>query len=1423
MQTMKRRILSMVLCLVMLVGMIPTAAFATETEETTHTCTWTYTPTEDGTQHTALCEGCGESHVEDHDMADGRCALCDWAPAEEPTIPASEESLPEDTTAPQETVAGETTLPTETTVVTEPVEATEATQATEPTETTDSTEPVCPHENTQEAAEVPATCEAPGKAAGTICADCGAYVTGGEDLPQLTHSFENGVCTLCQFACTHPETEVREETEEHAAGTYCLVCGMMLPESDSDLPYGFLGMPQGYTLSSAQIESKEFLVENDCLTALAGMEGGKDYVAGTIMFWADTEEEARAIAAAYNAKLSSYAYNIGEATLQGATVAQALEVAMDSENNMPAVDPICRSTLEPSLDLPHYQTGQLESIGIQAPQIQVWENFKDGDPFLTDPRSPKYQWHHDMLNTYEAWGVTQGDGVTVAVLDSGVDTSHPDLKNQVTVYANSTFPSGYSSDHGTAVAGVIAAIQGNGQFGAGVAPEADILSIRITSEADIIYDSTLAQAITAAANRYVDIINISATFLAKPYSSATLQRAVDYAYNRNITIFAAMGNQASNTKHAPACLNHVIAVCAVAPDGYLAQFSNYGAWADLSAPGYHIPVCTPGGDYSYWIGTSMASPMAAGVAALYISALGYNPGPDRVEAAMKKAVNKGYGSSQMGKGIIDAAKLFASDRTAPYIFLDTTASLNTAALESGTPDLSALAAMSPEERDAHYRNAFYSADNTANAAALTENARSNMGLFISPRSNATNGKMLVITTDGSNPTVKNGVVTNGLCYDVASSGGWFFLDLEEFPSRTKVTIKAAYVSGMGVMSQISVMTFTLHPSWNNPIGEVHIAGGDALLAPGKSLSLFATVEPYSSANQTVHWEIISNYSAPGAKLSSKGVLTTKASDWGEIVIRATSVVDARVYDQITVRLTSQPLVKTLKLRTTAVTLGYGVLQGLSSRQLQVSEMTNVYGQSVLGSSYYGVTWKSSNPNVVSVDDAGKITAVSLGKATITCTAKDGSKKSAKCTVTVVTPPEDMEIIGQSDIGRGKKASYKVDVYPSNASKSVTWELYRMVENTSTNSYDLYSPIGVSVNSKGVVTVSKSAPTQRLQLRARSVTGSCTVSRTIWVWEPTAYVQLDRNTTYDNIYGINWTYRNGSMNTLNLYSADVADTSVYDNIFYLTAYVSSAVGVTWTSSNPSVASITSWGKITAHKAGSTTITCKANDGSGKKATLAVKVTTPASYITVKSSMGTYAWHTLGYGKSATNKATLGDTYGKPTSTKVNWSWAMYEIDSDGNRYNITSYAMRNKLVSLSSSGKVTISKNMGSLVDYSSYTYYVEVYATATYAQHTVTGQTTYEIVRPTTTLRFGTSSATLPAYDIGETYSVAFYTDSAYINQTVSSSNPNVINVDGDPYYDYDTGKYYIDFVLAGKGTAKLTMKSNDGSGKTATITIRVR
>lgn len=74
---MKRRILSMVLCLVMLVGMIPTAAFATETEETTHTCTWTYTPTEDGTQHTALCEGCGESHVEDHDMADGRCALCD--------------------------------------------------------------------------------------------------------------------------------------------------------------------------------------------------------------------------------------------------------------------------------------------------------------------------------------------------------------------------------------------------------------------------------------------------------------------------------------------------------------------------------------------------------------------------------------------------------------------------------------------------------------------------------------------------------------------------------------------------------------------------------------------------------------------------------------------------------------------------------------------------------------------------------------------------------------------------------------------------------------------------------------------------------------------------------------------------------------------------------------------------------------------------------------------------------------------------------------------------------------------------------------------------------------------------------------------------------------------------------------------------
>lgn len=1386
----------MVLCLVMLVGMIPTAAFATTTEETTHTCAWTYTPTEDGTQHTALCEGCGESYVEDHDLAEGRCTLCQWVPTDEPPLPSQEETLPE-TTASQETEAAETA------------------EATEAEETTESTEVVCLHENTQEAAEVPATCDAPGKAAGTVCADCGAYVTGGEELPQLSHSFENGICTLCQFVCTHPDTEVREESEEQCSGTYCLVCGLLMLEVENDLPYGFPGMPQDYTLSADQLESKAFLVENDCLTTLGDLEEGTDYVENAIMFWAETEEEAQAIAAAYNADLTSYAYMIGEATLQSATVAQALEVAMTPDNGMPTVDPIYISVIEPLPNLPYYESNRTMTLGVQAPQLQVWENFKDGDPYLSDPSSNEYQWYHDMVNTYEAWGVTQGQGVTVAVLDTGVSTGHVELSGKVTAVSNSYFSSSISGDHGTHVAGIIAAKQGNGYGGAGVAPEADILSINVSDSSGSITDDTLARAIQYAANNGADIINMSlgGTYYA---SSSTLQNAVNYAYNRNVTVFAAMGNEYSNAKCSPACLKHVIAVSAVNKDGYLASFSNYGTWADLAAPGQDIMSTTPNG-YAIWDGTSMATPVAAGVAALYISALGYNPGPDKVEAAMKKAVSKGYGSKQMGKGIVDAAKLFSSDRSAPLIAIDNYGR--------------SVESMTLEERQEFYNSALYSVDNTANAKALTESARSNMALYILPGNNATNWNMLVVTTDGTNPAIKNGIVTNGICYDVTDSYGVYAVDMDAFPTRSKITVKAAYVSGMGVMSSISTMSFTITPSSYNYPTSVSITADSTTLTPGKSASFFAVVEPYSDVSQSLVWSIVNAPYAPGAKVSSTGVLTTKKTDSGTITLRAAAKNYPGVYDEITIYLKAVSAVKSLTLNATKVTLGFSATRKYGTAQLQAT-IWNTLGQNVSGSTSYSVSWKSSNPKVVTVDETGKLTAHSLGKATITCTATDGSKKSAKCSVTVATPPEAMEIVGQDTVVPGKKVTYKVDVYPAAATKSVTWSLTRSVT-------------GVSISSTGVLKVSKSAPVgSYVILQAKSATGSVTATKYVYIDTPTSYVKIAKESDFGgHPYGVTYTdKKDGTLKSFTLYSADVSDTYTYDNIFHLSAYTSNGTYVTWSSSNPSVASVNQAGTVTAYKSGTATITCKATDGSGKKATVKVTVSTPASYITVKSNLNTlYSMggadilsdvyddldsinmYTLAAGKSATNKATLGDAYGKPSSSKVKWSFKVYRVNSSGNTYDYTNYAKSNKLVTMTSSGKLSVSSKMKNTVSSSSYTYYVFVYATAKYALHDVVGGIVYQLITPTTTLRFPNSTLTYHSYQIGNSYRLYFYDNSPLCNYTVSSSNPAVANVMDPVGYNSSRGMCYVDVNLAGRGTAKLTVKAQDGTGKTASVTIKIK
>jgi hypothetical protein len=239
------------------------------------------------------------------------------------------------------------------------------------------------------------------------------------------------------------------------------------------------------------------------------------------------------------------------------------------------------------------------------------------------PNDPSYpsQWYLPVIQLPQAWDVTTGSSsVVAAVIDSGVDSSHPDLASKLVPGWNFLSNSADTRDvlgHGTAVAGVLAAASNNGTGVAGVTWGGMVMPLAVVDASDFASYSNIAAAIQYAADHGARIINIS---IGGANSSAALQSAVDYAWSKGAVIFASAMNASANTPYYPAACNHVLAIGATDSSDSLASFSNYGNWIALAAPGANILAPVMGGGYGYWYGTSFASPIAAGVAALALSA-----------------------------------------------------------------------------------------------------------------------------------------------------------------------------------------------------------------------------------------------------------------------------------------------------------------------------------------------------------------------------------------------------------------------------------------------------------------------------------------------------------------------------------------------------------------------------------------------------------------------------------------------------------------------------------------------------------------------------------------------------------------------------------------------------------------------------------
>jgi subtilisin family serine protease len=238
---------------------------------------------------------------------------------------------------------------------------------------------------------------------------------------------------------------------------------------------------------------------------------------------------------------------------------------------------------------------------------------------LAPPNDPLYaqQWALPIMGVPNAWSQLPANpsSIAVAVIDSGVCGSHPDLAGRLLpgydFVENDSIPQD-EFDHGCAIAGIIAAQANNALGIAGIAPHTLILPLRVLDSHGVGTYSNVAAAIIYAADHGARIINLS---LGGANPSSILEDAINYAVGRGVLVIAAAGNTGAGVLY-PAKYDRVIAVASIDPSLQLSSFSSRGPEVDLLAPGQNILTLKKDGGYGAVTGTSFAAPQVAGVAAL---------------------------------------------------------------------------------------------------------------------------------------------------------------------------------------------------------------------------------------------------------------------------------------------------------------------------------------------------------------------------------------------------------------------------------------------------------------------------------------------------------------------------------------------------------------------------------------------------------------------------------------------------------------------------------------------------------------------------------------------------------------------------------------------------------------------------------------
>lgn len=304
---------------------------------------------------------------------------------------------------------------------------------------------------------------------------------------------------------------------------------------------------------------------------------------------------------------------------------------------------------------------QYADVGYVEPNYKVYVNGLTSDTFSDE------QYYLNNINMSAGWNAVEDFGFRqtfVAVIDTGVQMDHPDLKN---VYVKkccvdatqngypllTSVSKPYTDFHGTAVAGIISAEANNGKgisgVGTGVDKEmARIMAIKCSTEPGFLDIGAIINGIYYAVDHGADVINISAGSYG---GGEAYQAAIDYAYANDVIVVAAAGNESTSEPLYPASCNHVISVASTKRNNKKMDSTNYGNMVDISAPGENILTCDLKGGYTWGNNTSFSAPIVSGTLAI-MKAYG-EISVDEAEKIVKSTATN-LGISGMGAGLINS-------------------------------------------------------------------------------------------------------------------------------------------------------------------------------------------------------------------------------------------------------------------------------------------------------------------------------------------------------------------------------------------------------------------------------------------------------------------------------------------------------------------------------------------------------------------------------------------------------------------------------------------------------------------------------------------------------------------------------------------------------------------------------------------------